>query len=248
MYQLLFVIGGIFLLPFLPILYLQGRWIRRRLPVPIAATGSSFGTCAGNGAPLQILIIGESTVAGVGVQHYKQTISAKMASALATLLQRTVHWQAIGKIGAKVAFVRKNVVRQIDSTADYKVIVILLGANDSIQLTPPNLWVRELFILIQTLQTLQPQAFIYVGTLPPVAAFRSIPQPTRFFLSLHNRLLSSATRQILSLQPGVAFSKLAFNNVSPDFFSEDGVHPSEKGYAQWAAKIAEELASFLQKS
>lgn len=245
MYQLLFVMGAILVLPVLPILYLQGKSVRRRMPEPLAATGETFGTCTGKGEKMNLLVIGESTVEGVGVAHYEQTINAKIAIALSKQLERTVCWQAIGKIGAKVAFTRAHLLPLMDQNTTYEVIVILLGANDSIKLTPPASWQQALSGLIEDIQTIQPQALIYIATLPPVAQFPVLPQPTRFFLGLHNQLLVHTTRKMLKTQPGVLFSQLVFKNLPPDFFSEDGVHPSEKGYTHWASKIAEELAAFV---
>lgn len=217
------------------------------MPEPIAAKGKTFGICGDTGANLNLLVIGESTVEGVGVLRYDQTISAKIASKLSTQLKRTICWQALGKIGAKVAFVRKNLVPLIDQKIDYEVIVVLLGANDSIQLTPPATWQRELSMLLEDLQKMYPKALIYIATLPPVGQFPVIPQPTRFFLGLHNKLLVSTTQKMLRNKLGVIFSKLIFEKLAPNFFSQDGVHPSEAAYASWAEKITAELTPVLQQ-
>lgn len=245
MYQIVFIIRVVLILPFLPILLVQGMRLRRRLPEPIAATGNSFGTCIGTGKKMNLLLIGESTVEGVGVKYYEQTIGAKIAAALSMALQRTIDWQAIGKIGAKMAFVRRELVPLIDTTIPYEAVVILMGANDSLQLTPPAAWQQEFIGLIKDLQKIQPQALLYIGTLPPVGQFYIIPQPARFFLGLHNRLLVRATQNLASTQQGVFFSQFIFEKLTPDFFSKDGVHPSEKGYADWASKITTELVLFL---
>ncbi|MFN7116959.1 MAG: SGNH/GDSL hydrolase family protein [Saprospiraceae bacterium] len=247
MHSLLFLFRLVFALPVLPFMYWQGQQVWRRLPVPVGAQGDAFGACTGAGAPMNILLLGESTVAGVGVKYYEQTISAKLATELAQRLQQTICWHAIGQIGAKVGFARKNFLPQIDTSIHYDVIIILLGVNDTVQLTPPGIWQRELFKLIKTLQKIQPQALIYVGNLPPVTEFGVIPQPSRAFLGWHHQLLIRATQQILQNQPNIVVSQLRFKNLPAHYFSEDGVHPSEAGYAYWAGKIAAELAPFLVK-
>ena len=92
-------------LPLLPVLHWQGRRTRARvvrLPEP---DDDSRGVVEGGAEPaLRLLMVGESPVAGVGVQSYRQSIAAQTAQALSKRLARPVCWQAIGKNGATVAW------------------------------------------------------------------------------------------------------------------------------------------------
>src|SRR5688572_32862116 len=80
--------------PLLPILWLQGRHVRRITPRLPEAAGPTLGTIAGAGRPLRLLVIGESTVAGVGAPDHAHALTGQIAASLATRTGRGVHWHA----------------------------------------------------------------------------------------------------------------------------------------------------------
>jgi hypothetical protein len=79
--QTLYILGGILVLPFAPFLYWQGWRTRKkvgRLPDAGGETSGHFGECGMPGG-LNLLAIGESTVAGVGAGTHAEALAGQLA-------------------------------------------------------------------------------------------------------------------------------------------------------------------------
>ena len=70
-------------LPLLPILWLQGRYVRKHTPRLPGASGPTSGVIPAAAAPLRLLVVGVSTVAGVGAPDHSQALTGQIAMALA---------------------------------------------------------------------------------------------------------------------------------------------------------------------
>jgi hypothetical protein len=72
-----------------------------RIAHPPAAAGSidrqAWGSIAGTGPGINLVFLGESTVAGVGASTHQGALACKMATFLSRLIDRTVYWRAIGR-------------------------------------------------------------------------------------------------------------------------------------------------------
>jgi hypothetical protein len=97
MRDLLVMVCWIALLPLLPLLYVQGRIVRRRTPKVPEAIGPSSGRVQGGEPALRLVVIGESTVAGVGAPTHAEALTGQLAVAIARKRQRAVRWQALGR-------------------------------------------------------------------------------------------------------------------------------------------------------
>jgi lysophospholipase L1-like esterase len=63
------------------------------------------------------------------------------------------------------------------------------------------------------------------------------PQPLRMVLGLRARALDDATRMVASMRPGVV-SMHPEVPFAAEWFCDDRMHPSPRGYARWADEIA----------
>ena len=83
-----------------PLLLVQARQAVRRAPRLAAASGPVHGI-AGQAEPARrLLVIGESTAAGVGARTHAQALPGFLAADLSGRLGGTVNWLARGKGGA----------------------------------------------------------------------------------------------------------------------------------------------------
>ena len=85
-----------------PLLVAQAVHTRRRAPILPEATGARRGRVGGKGtpaAPLRLLIVGDSSAAGVGVRTQQQALAGQLSRPLAQALGRTVRWQLVAKTG-----------------------------------------------------------------------------------------------------------------------------------------------------
>ena len=69
-WQRRFVIGGLTIAPIAPLLFLQGRITRWKIGVLPDAAGPTTGLVGRGQDPSKLLVIGESTVAGLGARDH----------------------------------------------------------------------------------------------------------------------------------------------------------------------------------
>jgi lysophospholipase L1-like esterase len=232
--------------PLLPILWLQGRHVRKHTPRLPEAAGPSVGTIRGAGVPLSLLVIGESTVAGVGAPDHAHALTGQIATALARLTGRTVRWRAVGRIGATARVARTRLVPEIPQ-APVQIIVVALGVNDVLRFHGPGRWTHDLTELIADLRSRVGAAPVVLASVPPMGRFPAFPQPLRGLLGLRAAALDRAARRFVPDLVRVAHSPARLD-VGTGMFGPDGFHPSIPGYRQWGSQIAETALSLLSAS
>ncbi len=244
--QLCYVLGGLLVSPLLPLMYVQGKKILQyfeKHPV-IPPTGETSGCLGSGNQTLHLLVLGESTVEGIGVETFEESLSVELARLLAEGTSCRVQWKAVGKSGVTADYLLDNVLPALEDLHQYDAAVLLLGANDSFSLTSPYKWVRKLKSIFQQLKEAQPGVLIYLASLPPVGSFPALPEPTRWVLGQCNKLLSKASKHLADPSNKLFYSKALFENRK-HLLCTDGIHPSAAGYALWAKAIAEEILPYL---
>lgn len=248
-----FFLHAIGVLPCLPLLYFQGKALYKRIPrLPAAADPKGFIPADSASSTFQLLIIGESTMAGLGVARHKDGFAGHFAHQLSTRLGRPVAWQVSAVSGYTAKQVTELIVPSLKGCpAD--LIVIGLGGNDSFQLNRPHLWLRDVENLIKKLRQRYPQQPLAFLNLPPIASFPAFTPLMKWAIGNWVRYLAAALEELVTKHPNVYFSsaeislgymqkRLGITKPSGDFFS-DGVHPSGYTYALWAA----DFSLFLQE-
>ncbi len=229
--------------PLLPVLWLQGRHVRKHTPRLPGAAGPTVGTIPAAGVPLRLLVIGESTVAGVGAPDHAHGLTGQIASALAARTGRTVYWQALGKIGATARAARTQLVVEVPQ-APVDLIVLALGVNDVLRLHTPGRWIGDLTQLIADLRGRVGPAPVVLASVPPLGSFPAFPQPLRAVLGLWGLRLDRAAQRCVPTLIRVAHSP-AHLDAAGGMFGRDGFHPSIQGYRRWGTQIAESAFSLL---
>ena len=242
------IVGAVSLLaaPLLPILWLQGRHVRKHTPRLPEAAGPTVGTISAAGTPLRLLVIGESTVAGVGAPDHARALTGQIAAALATRTGRTVHWHAVGKIGATARVARTRLVPEVPE-APVDIIVLALGVNDVLGFHGPGRWTRDLTQLIADLRRRVGPAPVVLSAVPPMGHFPAFPQPLRGVLGLRAAALDRAAQRCVPTLVRVAHSPPRLDGAG-GMFGTDRFHPSIQGYRQWGLQIAESALSLLNAS
>lgn len=141
-----YVLGAIVSIPLLPLLYFQGKKIKKTIPKLPEAKGTTGLISVSNSTNLQLITIGESTIAGVGVQTHKDGFTGTLATSLSQQLETSISW----KVYAKSGYTAKRVTQKIIPTISEKpvdLIVIGLGGNDSFELSSPKKWRKPLRLL-----------------------------------------------------------------------------------------------------
>lgn len=230
----------IILIPCLPFLIIAGKKLRKRITRLTAY--SDFLSFTNSNATQKLLIIGESTAAGVGASDQSQTFAAHTFN----LLQRDYHIYNIGKNGLKASSLswlfQKNTQRlpnQFDQA------VILIGANDCFQFSSPQKFSKGLQDSIDHLHEHGCRSITF-PLIPPVHQFPAIPPLLQFFLGIHRQVLIHQMIYIANRNKSVIY--IHQNEKYPaDFFAKDGIHPSDFGYQKMSEVVAATIIKAKEK-
>lgn len=240
--QMKYIGLGVALLPFSPFLYLQGRYTRFKVGRLPDAEGDTSGVVGVGKPALRILAIGESTVAGVGASTHREALSGQFAEHLSRKTGQTVEWHAIGKSGITISETLVELVPQIPDL-DFDLFVVALGGNDVFGFSSPVHWRSKLLELIQSLQSKNRKAHIFLANIPMIRDFIAMPDPLRYFLSRFAKMQHFNTIDIMRGLNDVYYFR-DVERVDEDFFA-DGIHPSPSGYSSWSESM---VNAYLKQS
>lgn len=248
--QLLYYLGALLSVPLLPIMYFQGKRARKNTPrLPEASLHLKGATVTGSAPPIRLLTLGESTIAGVGVQDHAEGFTGRLSEALAGHTGRQVLWQVMAKSGYAAKDVYSKLVPEIPQES-FDCIVIGLGGNDTFYLTSPLGFRRDMGLLVRSLRERFPETPIVIASLPPVGAFPGLPGLVRGGLGILVHLHGLAIRPMPLRFPKVYFpgrplrvaALLKNGYTKADLFS-DGIHPSALTYRLWAEETLRFMAT-----
>lgn len=227
----------------LPVLLAQALYVStstRKLP---EASGPRSGE-AGTGAPLRLLILGDSSAAGVGAAHQDQALSGQLVSRLAQ--RHLVTW----RLEAKTGNTTKDALAHLDrmTSEAFDLAVVALGVNDVIRAVPLELWLNRQKTLINRLKTEFGVTQIFLSGLPPIGAFPLLPHPLRWILGRQAKRFDQHLRGFAVASEGVTVTPLEFD-LSVDYMAEDGFHPGPEVYSEWADMLVAQMdiATFTAK-
>lgn len=228
------------LIPVAPVIYRQGRQLRRTTPrLPDAAQPWS-GTVAGDD-PLRILVFGDSTAAGVGAETQDDALPGNLARTLAERYHRGVVWRAVGENGATTRILLERYLE--DALAEPADLVFLsIGANDSLGIRSRTAYTRDLGRLLRALLDANPGVTVLVSSMPGFNQFELLPEPLRGRLWRHSQALEQAGRSVTQTLDRVAMSSPA-PSYTDGFFATDLFHPGPKGYREWAQWWVDDAAA-----
>ena len=223
------------LLPLLPVILRQGKSVKAntlRLP---EADGLRHNISENLNISTQantLLHIGESTVAGVGVNDFQQGLTANIIRNL----NREYSWQAIGKNGAVIADINHDLMTA-KLLCDPDVVVLTMGVNDTTSFTSRSAWKLGLLNCIEKINSsTENQPRVCFTQVPPMHLFPALPFPLNQFLGLRAWQLDNALQQTC-LDQGWSHLKIIMP-LKKQWMAEDGYHPNEIGYQKWAEQLA----------
>ncbi len=220
-----------------PLLVAQGFWTRRRaLKMPEAA-GARASDVTGD----LILVLGDSVVAGVGVEHMTDSLAAQLCAAVSGNTGKPFGWRAIGTNGHRLQDVLDNLGQISQLEVKPSLIVINVGVNDVSHLTSLTRWQLQLTSLVSRAKQDLKVPLVLLG-LPPMHAFPLLPQPLRFALGVRAKMLDASLERIAGLLTDVYFLPAELP-LEPRFMAEDGYHPSRDGVAKWCETLAAQLVA-----
>lgn len=236
-WQAIYIFGAILLIPVMPFLYLQGQYIRRKIGVLPDAQGERRGKTGNFNRSVKMLVIGESTVAGLGARTHETALAGQFAKFLSGKLGKTIEWYVIGKNGVTAKRTIELLVPQIPEDEKFDFILLGVGGNDVLKLSSPRKWRRDATRLIAIMREKYPESVIFMTNAPAVHLSPVLPQPVKFILGNLSALHDKNSREFLPKMKNVYYFHRP-DEITEGFFA-DGIHPSEKGYTDWSKRMIE---------
>lgn len=225
-----------------PILLLQGRRVRRTtLRLPEAAgprdgiAGETFQV-----EPLHLLVVGDSSAAGVGVDEQADALAQPLALALSHSLQRPVAWQLRAQSGVDTA-------EACALLADLRladVLVSVLGVNDVTAQHGPQRFIDDYRRLLDRVRAEATAPLFFACGLPPMHLLPALPQPLRWYLGACATRLDHALQAWIAATPGAHFFSLRWGQGGE--VARDGFHPGPAQYRNWAMRLAADITPLVK--
>ncbi|MBA3419380.1 MAG: SGNH/GDSL hydrolase family protein [Geodermatophilaceae bacterium] len=203
-------------------------------PDSAPALEGEFGDTAGR--EVRLVLLGDSTGAGLGVGAVGETVGGQLAQRLARRGYR-VRLAGVAVSGSRCRDLGLQVSRALLGRPD--IAVICIGANDALRgVRLPSIR-RDLAEAVGRLQRAGVHTF--VGTCPDLGASRALAQPLRAIAGRRGRQVAAAeaaaTRAANGEPIDIGLITGPVFRADPGTLSEDCFHPSADGYRLWAEAL-----------
>ena len=246
-----YFLGAIISIPLLPLLYFQGKNIRKRIPKLPEAKNPEGSVNTHFNETLHLLTIGESTIAGVGADFHQNGFTGALAETLSNRLKKHIQWKVYAKSGYTVKHLCTKIIPKIKERS-FDMIVIGMGGNDAFTLNSPKKWISDIDRLVHLLQINYPATPIFFTNMPPIKEFPAFTKSIQFVIGnlveILGKELQNFTKnkeavfyfnEIITLEKWSKKNSLSSDNAS--IYFSDGMHPSELTYRIWG----EEMGNFI---
>ncbi|MBY5931886.1 SGNH/GDSL hydrolase family protein [Tateyamaria omphalii] len=224
-----------------PIFVPQALWVASRATRLPEAAGPRTGR-AGQGPALRVLIVGDSSAAGVGVAEQDAALAGRLAHHLAPMA--SVSWALVAKSG----WTSRQVLQAIEllPPARADIAVLAVGVNDVKNGMHISKWRKNYTAILRSLQAKHGAQAIVASGVPPLGLFPLLPSPLRSVLGARAERFDASLAALCAEGEGVLH--LPFDQpLTPSEMARDGFHPGAPIYDAWATKVAEALQPYLHR-
>lgn len=260
-----------------PLLVLQGIWVRRTTVSLPEAAHPNHGTYDGKEPPIHILGLGDSVIAGVGVNDLEESVTAQIARSTSRKVDRRVNWRADGCNGDKARdlLARYQAVDNNDpnhlrfsETGELLEPAVPFAVDRAWQedngTTLPDYVVVSIgvndvsgltsltrwnFEITQVIASLREHFGVPILFLgiPPMARFPALIHPLKFALGVRAAMLDKTIQRAAELLPDVHWID-SLNLFQLGHMAADGYHPSTIGCEVLGEVIAEVVVKLEKTS
>jgi acyl-CoA thioesterase-1 len=185
--------------------------------------------------PVVYLALGDSTGAGVGAEH------GGYAARLYSRIERARPGSRLVNLCASAAATADLLGGQVGRVGEQRptLITVGVGANDLIRGVPAETFARNFEEIVVRLKR-QTQAPVVVMNIPDMSLAPAVPAYMRDSARRHIQVFNGHIASIAGrygLPVVDLFGRSREFSSHPEFFSPDGLHPSDAGYEYWAGLL-----------
>jgi len=189
--------------------------------------------------PLVYVALGDSTAYGLGASSPSTHYVARLFASL----QREYPSARLTNLGTCLATAADVLAQQVPDAVilQPQLVTLSVGPNDLRQGRSPDDFARRVEVILERLDR-ETDAAVILNALPDMAQAPRFRQPERSMVAALTRHYNHVLRHVAD-GFGVDLVDLAIGDRAETelrrFFSEDGYHPSDLGYAAWAGVLWE---------
>ncbi len=227
-----------------PLLVAQALHVRRRIPRLPEAEGPRAGV-AGDGAPLRLLVVGDSSAAGVGVPTQDHALASPLSRYLSQATGARVHWRLVARSGVTSAQALALLQDEPSLAADLAIVVT--GVNDVVDQVPSHRAVAARDAIANFLRNVAGVHHVVFAPLPPVHQFPGLPQPLRWIAGADARRHDRALARWAATRADVSYVDIGIE-LNRGVMASDGFHPGEPVYRQCATMVGHDIAADIWRA
>lgn len=224
-------------LPWSPLLLVQALYARLATARLAPAVGPHG--CTGPGRSIRLVGVGDSIIAGVGVEEHTAGLVGQVSRLVASSAGVAVKWNALGESGADSDWVLRQLVPRAVECAP-QLVVLSVGVNDAVAGVPRAQFKARLGAIVDALSDCPTRPAMVFAGIPPLEAFPALPWPLSSVLGSRARGLQAAAVELTGRR-GLRVVNFP-TRIDPGGFATDGFHPGEAGCAAWARWVADGFA------
>lgn len=202
---------------------------------------------------LNIMLLGDSSAAGVGVGSQQQALAGQLIEQLQLLPQiqqkfSQLEWSLHATSGhTSFDALRRLYVLPTPSTP-VDILIVMIGVNDTTSNVSTTKWQQQLREIISLSKRKFGAKQVIFPCLPPMQNMPAIPSPLNKLMGQKTQIMNEKLIQVceqyekvLALQIQVEDSELKNQN----FFAEDGFHPNSNAYLLLAKNLANTISELV---
>jgi lysophospholipase L1-like esterase len=198
---------------------------------PSTATGPGKGQVGDGAAEVRVLVIGDSSAAGVGADEMGDTLGPRIAARFHSATGKTVAWRNAGANSAVASQLRDYVVPNIEER-NFTHVLIAVGTNDAKNFLTRSRFKKGFGGLLYAIHTRWPEARIYWSPVIDMTQVPALPPVLGFILGLRVQIINAMGVQLCRERHATAIEPLPVEGE--DGFAIDGFHANKLGYEHWA--------------
>lgn len=222
----------------LPVAAYYGFGVRKRTPRLPPPRGPQMGQLGEGAASTRLLFMGDSSVAGVGVDDISQTLAPQVVHFMYGRTGEPVSWRAAGANSAMAKDLRDHVLPNIDER-DFTHIILCVGTNDMKNYLTASRFKKGFGGLLYAIHARWPHARVIWSPVLNMPDVPSLPPILTWILKLRTQIINSMGYRMCRERQAIAATPMDVRG--DDGFAIDRFHANAKGYHFWA----EHLSGFI---